>query len=77
MTTINCLVSIWINWLTSQDNWESDWIIVYLLDVVLGCCFLHYNCMVDAANIFKQLIQVSVEFSKLVTLVFFFVMFNF
>lgn len=57
MTSINFLVSVWINWLTFQDNWQSDWIIVYLLDVILGCSFLNYNCMVEAANIFRRFIQ--------------------
>ncbi|XP_077286348.1 ectopic P-granules autophagy protein 5 [Arctopsyche grandis] len=57
MTSINFLVSVWINWLTFQDNWQSDWIVVYLLDVILGSSFLNYNCMVEAANIFRRFIQ--------------------
>jgi uncharacterized membrane protein len=51
-------MSVWIYWITSLENWQSDWIAVYLLDTVLGCCFFHHDAMMEASNIMKNFIQV-------------------
>lgn len=54
------LVRIWINTLVSVPNWNKDFSVLYLLDVIVKSSFLDDEALTCCVAIIKDLLQVRV-----------------
>ncbi|CAH0560106.1 unnamed protein product [Brassicogethes aeneus] len=53
------LVRLWMNSLVSIPNWNRDFGVIYLLDVIVKTAFFHRDALDVAYNILRELIQCS------------------
>lgn len=54
-----CLVRLWTNTLISLPNWNKDWAILYLLDIIVRAAFFHGDAFEAVNLIFKDLLQIA------------------
>lgn len=55
-------VRLWMNSLVSIPNWNKDFGVMYLLDVIVRTAFFHKDALEVTSNILKDLIQVCFSF---------------
>lgn len=53
-----CLVRLWMNSLVSVPNWNSDFGVLYLLDIIIRSAFTHFDALQTIVEILRELLQV-------------------